>query len=107
MCHRPGGAGAFFDARFDTPLEGQNLINGAVANQLGVPAPKSIVPGDTNRSILFHRVSVIGENQMPPLGRNVVDANAVAVLGKWIMHPARQCPELPKGWSSATSARWA
>ena len=25
QCHRPGGAGAFFDTRFDTPLKKQNL----------------------------------------------------------------------------------
>ena len=70
MCHRPGGASAFFDARFDTPLKKQNLINGPVANQLGIAGAKVIVPGDTNKSILFRRISIIGENQMPPLARN-------------------------------------
>jgi uncharacterized repeat protein (TIGR03806 family) len=101
MCHRPGGAGAFFDARFDTPLKKQNLINGAVANQLGIFGAKVIVPGDTNKSILFHRASIVGENQMPPLGKNVVDEKAVAVIGKWIMTQRAKPPTLPKGWSSA------
>src|SRR5262249_52747986 len=36
QCHRPGGAGAFFDMRFDTPLRKQNLVNGPVANQMGI-----------------------------------------------------------------------
>jgi mono/diheme cytochrome c family protein/regulation of enolase protein 1 (concanavalin A-like superfamily) len=99
MCHRPGGAGAFFDARFETPLKKQNLINGPVANQLGLAGAKVIVPGDTNRSLLFQRVSIVGENQMPPLGKNVVDDQAVAVIGKWItsLHAAEL--SLPRGWS--------
>jgi uncharacterized repeat protein (TIGR03806 family) len=101
MCHRPGGAGAFFDARFDTPLKKQNLINGPVANQFGIAGAKVVVPGDTNKSILFYRVSRVGENQMPPLAKNVVDDKAVAVIGKWIMTQHAKPPTLPKGWSSA------
>ena len=101
MCHRPGGAGAFFDARFDTPLKKQNLINGAVANQLGVTGAKVVVSTDLNRSILFHRISILGENQMPPLARNLVDSNAVSVIGKWISTLHVRPPELPRSWSSA------
>ncbi|MDR3459434.1 MAG: PQQ-dependent sugar dehydrogenase [Verrucomicrobiae bacterium] len=100
-CHRPGGAGAFFDARFDTPLKLQNLINGPVANQLGITGAKVIVPGDTYRSILFHRVSITGENQMPPLARNLVDDPAVSVLAQWINSLPERAPTLPKGWSQA------
>ena len=101
MCHRPGGAGAFFDARFETPLKKQNLLNGPVANQLGISGAKVIAPGDTNKSILFQRVSMVGENQMPPLGKNVVDDQAVAVIGKWIMTRRAKPPVLPRGWTSA------
>ena len=100
MCHRPGAASAFFDARFDAALNRQNLVNGAVANQLGIPGAKVIVPADLNRSIIFHRLSITGENQMPPLARNLVDTNAVAVFGRWIMSLHARPPELPRGWSS-------
>jgi mono/diheme cytochrome c family protein/regulation of enolase protein 1 (concanavalin A-like superfamily) len=100
MCHRPGSAGAFFDARFDTPLKKQNLINGAVANQLGISGAKVIVPGDTNKSILFQRVSIVGEGQMPPLARNLIDDKAVAVIGKWISSLPVAVASLPRGWSS-------
>jgi uncharacterized repeat protein (TIGR03806 family) len=101
MCHRPGGVGAFFDARFDTPLAQQNLVNGAVANLLGVPGAKVIVPADLKRSILFHRLSLVGENQMPPIARNLVDSNAVAVVSQWILSLPVRVPGLPKGWTSA------
>ena len=70
QCHRPGGVEAFFDARFDTPLEKQSLINGPVANPLGISGAKIIVPGDVSKSVLFHRVSIVGNLQMPPLARN-------------------------------------
>jgi len=105
MCHRPGGVGAFFDARFDTPLPRQNLVNGPVANQLGLgganQAAKVIVPGATNRSILYRRLSLVGDNQMPPLGRNLVDTNAAAVLGQWISRLPVTAALLPRGWNSA------
>jgi uncharacterized repeat protein (TIGR03806 family) len=101
MCHRPGSAGAFFDTRFGTPLKKQNLINGAVANQLGIPGAKVIVPGDTNKSILFQRISITGENQMPPLARNLVDDKTVAVIGKWISSLHAAAPSLPHGWTDA------
>jgi uncharacterized repeat protein (TIGR03806 family) len=101
MCHRPGGVGAFFDARFDTPLEKQSLINGPVANQLGIPGAKVIVPGRTNQSVLFRRISITGEGQMPPIARNLVDQNAVAVIGKWISTLHTAAANLPKDWSSA------
>jgi uncharacterized repeat protein (TIGR03806 family) len=101
VCHRPGGAGAFFDARFDTPLPKQNLINGPVQNPLGILGAKVIVPGDTNKSILFRRASLVGQNQMPPLAKNVVDTNAVAIIGRWILSLHDTVASLPKNWLDA------
>jgi uncharacterized repeat protein (TIGR03806 family) len=101
MCHRPGGASVFFDARFDTPLKKQNLINGPVANQLGIAGAKIIVPGDTNKSILLRRVSITGENQMPPLARNRVDDRAVAVMAQWIGALRTTLATLPENWLDA------
>jgi len=101
QCHRPGGVGAFFDARFDTPLKLQNLVNGPVANQLGIAGARIIVPGDTNKSILLRRFSLVGDNQMPPLARNRVDEPAVAVIARWIASLRPAAPTLPKGWSQA------
>ena len=98
QCHRPGGAGAFFDARFETPLSKQNLVNGPVANQLGIVGAKVIVPGDTNKSILYRRDTIVGQGQMPPLGKNVVDTAAVVVIGKWISSLPLIPVTLPRNW---------
>ncbi len=98
QCHRPGGVEAFFDTRFDTPLEQQGLINGPVANPLGISGAKIIVPGDVSKSVLFHRVSIVGNGQMPPLARNVTDTDAVAVIAAWINSLPRVTPKLPAGW---------
>ncbi len=99
QCHRPGGAEAFFDARIDTPLGRQNLIAGPVENPLGISGAKIIVPRDTGKSVLFRRISVAGNMQMPPLAKNVVDRNAVSVLEKWIDSlPLSARAALPPGW---------
>ncbi len=101
MCHQPGAVSSFFDARFSTPLAKQNLINGPVSNQLGIPGAKVIVPGDTNKSILLHRISITGEGQMPPLARNLVDDKAVAVIAQWIASLRTTTAKLPKNWTDA------
>jgi uncharacterized repeat protein (TIGR03806 family) len=98
QCHRPGGAESFFDVRFDTPLAKQNLLNGPVANLLGIPGAKVIVPGDLNKSLLFHRMSIVGDNQMPPLARNTINAVAVTVIGDWIQSLPTATPALPRKW---------
>jgi uncharacterized repeat protein (TIGR03806 family) len=98
QCHRPGGAEAFFDARFDTPLNQQNIINGPVGNRLGITGAKLVVPEDINKSVMFRRVSMVGDNQMPPLAKNVVDTNAVAVFANWISSLPVRVAALPRGW---------
>lgn len=98
QCHRSGGVEAFFDARFDTPMKLQNIVNGPVANQLGIPGAKVVTPADLNKSMLYRRISIIGDNQMPPLAKNVLDTNAVAVFAKWISSLPVRAPTLPHGW---------
>jgi uncharacterized repeat protein (TIGR03806 family) len=100
MCHRPGGVEAFFDARFDTPLKYQSLINGPVANRMEIPRAKVIVPADPKKSLLLQRMRVLGPNQMPPLARNVIDEGAAAVFAKWISTLRVPPPALPRGWQN-------
>jgi uncharacterized repeat protein (TIGR03806 family) len=84
QCHRPGGVRANFDARYETPIEKQGLVGGPLLKSLGVPGAATVVPGDPDRSMLFLRINAVGENQMPPLARNLVDARAVQVVAHWI-----------------------
>jgi uncharacterized repeat protein (TIGR03806 family) len=84
-CHRPNGTGALWDARFDTPLASQGILNGEVRNTFGVDNGKIVVPGDPAKSILHRRMAAISlAEQMPPLTRNVADTVALEVLSQWI-----------------------
>ena len=85
QCHRPnGGVNAQFDARFDTPLTNQGIINGAVLNNLGVSGARVVVPSNTTASVLYLRDSSVAGIKMPPLAKNTVDTDAVAVIEQWI-----------------------
>jgi hypothetical protein len=85
QCHRPGGTGPGFDARYDTPLSGQNIINGAVLDNLGFDNVHIVTPRDIWRSILYQRANSTNDLiKMPPLARNLVDSNAMAVIAAWI-----------------------
>jgi hypothetical protein len=84
-CHRPGGTGAGWDARFETPLAGQGIINGPLRNNLGVDDAKLVVPGDIAKSMMHTRMaSTAAAEQMPPVTRNVPDEVALKVLEEWI-----------------------
>ena len=86
QCHQPGGAGPSFDARFDTPLTNQDLIYGVLSKgNLGYDHAYVIVPKDIWRSVLFDRINTVDPAiKMPPLARNLIDTNAVAVFAGWI-----------------------
>jgi len=52
-----------------------------------------VVPGDPDASILICRMeSEAPEVQMPPVGRNLHDANGVAVMREWISSLDGTCP---------------
>jgi uncharacterized repeat protein (TIGR03806 family) len=86
QCHRPGGEQTTFDARYDTPLTNQNIINGVLAKgNLGYDNAHVVTPDDIWRSILYDRLNSLDpEVEMPPLARNVIDTNAVNLMAAWI-----------------------
>jgi uncharacterized repeat protein (TIGR03806 family) len=83
-CHRPKGTVANFDARYDTPLEAQNLIDGNVLIDERIDNPRIIAPNDIWRSILYMRASSMEAFRMPPLAHNEPDVKNIALLREWI-----------------------
>ena len=85
FCHQPGGVEAAFDARSSTPLLLQHLVNGAVASRNSTLGNKIIKPHDLDSSELWLRDRSLGDDKMPPIGRNKLDDDYLKVLGDWIM----------------------
>jgi uncharacterized repeat protein (TIGR03806 family) len=84
QCHRPGGAVADFDARFDTPLAAQQLIGTPARINLAVDGARLIAPNDPWRSILLARINTLEPVKMPPLAHEAIDRDAVQLLEAWI-----------------------
>ncbi len=83
-CHRPGGTVAYFDARYSTPLDQQQLIDGPILINQGIDRPHAISPHDIWRSIIYMRVNTNGDIRMPPLARARIDEQGVGLLREWI-----------------------
>jgi mono/diheme cytochrome c family protein len=83
-CHQPGGTVANFDARYDTPLDAQALVDGPVLIDQGIDRPRVISPHDIWRSIAYMRIDTVGDIKMPPLARETIDQKGVRLLGEWI-----------------------
>jgi uncharacterized repeat protein (TIGR03806 family) len=96
QCHRPGGTVAYFDARYETPLEKQQLIDGPVLIDQGIDRPRIISPHDVWRSIMFMRVNTNDDIKMPPVARETIDEKGVALLREWILEmPGRSVLDPP------------
>jgi uncharacterized repeat protein (TIGR03806 family) len=85
QCHRPGGTAAYFDTRYDTPLDKQELVDGPILYDEGIDRPRVISPHDIWRSIALMRMDTTGDIKMPPLARETIDARGVALLRDWIL----------------------
>ena len=86
QCHLPGNAiEANFDARYDTPLASQNITNYPAQHSLGIDGACVVKAKDVWRSVLWSRINTnLPAIKMPPLARNLIDANAVQVFTDWI-----------------------
>ena len=83
-CHQPGVNNAHFDARLHTPLMSSGLIHGPVLYDLGIANAHIITPRQPSTSLARLRMAIVGDNQMPPIGRNQVDVAAVDAITAWI-----------------------
>jgi len=84
QCHRPGATVANFDARYETPLAQQNLVDGAVLIDQNVDRARVISPHDPWRSVALMRVNTNSDIRMPPVARNTIDTQGAALLRTWI-----------------------
>ena len=100
-CHRPGGTAANFDARFDTPVRQQALVNGPVLIDEGIDNARVVAPNDIWRSILFLRINTQEPFKMPPLAHGVIDQEGVALMKTWVEsmpgRPALAPPKISPG----------
>ena len=83
-CHRPGGTVAYFDARYSTPLDRQELIDGPILINEGIDRPHVIAPHDIWRSIAYMRADTNGDIRMPPIARETIDEPGMRILHDWI-----------------------
>jgi mono/diheme cytochrome c family protein len=85
QCHQPGGTGITFDARYDTPLDLQYIVNVPAQFSLGYDHACIVKAQDVWRSMIYQRMNTLDRaGQMPPLARNLIDTNAVSVMAGWI-----------------------
>ncbi len=85
-CHRPGGAPASFDARFTTALGSAGLLDGVVADPLGITGARVVAPGNPAASIMLVRaLSADPSIRMPRIGRRTTDVPGTTMLRDWIL----------------------
>ncbi len=86
QCHQPNGPTASdLDLRNATANAGMNAIGASpLFGDLGLNNAEIVAAGEKERSILWERVRRLDNTRMPPLSHNVVDDEAVDVIGQWI-----------------------
>ncbi|MDA1212154.1 MAG: PQQ-dependent sugar dehydrogenase [Planctomycetota bacterium] len=85
-CHRKwGGGNAEFQLLSTLPLAETGTINirpGQGAFDLD--DPRLLVPGDASRSMIYHRMTRLGQGRMPHIASTVIDKPAVELIRQWI-----------------------
>ncbi len=92
-CHQPDGpANADIDLRASTPFAEMGLCDAEPQQgDLGIDGAVLLAPGDPARSLMFARMNLRGEGQMPQLATNRIDPWGTNLVGAWIqMQPG--CP---------------
>ncbi len=85
-CHRKwGGGNAEFQLLNTLPL----AETGTLGVQPGhgtfkLAEPKIIAAGDPQRSMVFHRMQMLGLGRMPHVGSNVIDEEGTALIKAWL-----------------------
>jgi uncharacterized repeat protein (TIGR03806 family) len=85
-CHvAAGGGNARMELRFSTPLDDMKVVSEFPQHAtFGLAQPQIISPGNPEQSVMLARLLRRGRGQMPPLGSNRVDVDAVELFRQWI-----------------------
>ena len=51
----------------------------------GLADPRIVVPGEPDRSLIFHRMKMEGLGRMPHVASTVVDHEALTMLRAWLL----------------------
>jgi hypothetical protein len=85
-CHRKwGGGNAEFQLLATLPISELGIVNTRPGQgAFDLKDPRVLVPGDPERSMLYHRMTRTGLGRMPHIASSVVDREAVKLIGDWI-----------------------
>lgn len=85
-CHRKwGGGNAEFQLLSSLALKDTGTINVPPGQgKFKLKNPKLLVPGDPDRSMIYHRMLRTGLGRMPHVGSHVIDAEGAALIREWI-----------------------
>ena len=85
-CHvKWGGGNADFQLIGSMPLAQTGIVDTIAAHGgFDLEQPRLVVPGHPNRSIIPHRMAMLGLGRMPHIASNVVDEEGVRLVREWI-----------------------
>jgi uncharacterized repeat protein (TIGR03806 family) len=90
-CHRKWGGGiSDFQLLATLSLKETGIVNTRPGQgTFDLKDPRIVVPGEPERSLLLHRMRLLGLGRMPHIASNVVDAEAAELIEKWIKEMPR------------------
>ncbi len=85
VCHRPGGpAPGSMDLRAGIPLADMGLLEQHTEESVGGGPTVRVHAGAHSASALWHRVSTVSAQRMPPLSSTRVDEVGASLMAAWI-----------------------
>ncbi|MBT4865790.1 MAG: hypothetical protein HON53_11845 [Planctomycetaceae bacterium] len=87
ICHiDAGGGNSQMNLEFTTASDKMKLIDvPPIHHKFGIEDARLIAPGDPDRSVLLHRISIRQRGQMPQLATTLIDKPAVKLFRQWIL----------------------
>lgn len=86
QCHRFGGGGtAIFDVRYSLSNEETKFFASLpIQGTFGIEGAQIIAPQDPESSLLYYRMSKLGQGRMPHFGAQTIDQRGLEMLRDWI-----------------------